>query len=68
MTDAASLVGSILTTAGKVVSRVLDLYAKGEPEKASREAQRFVATTEKQLDADYDEAHDELAGRFKSGR
>ncbi len=56
----AAVVGSILTATAKVVKHVLDLFAQGKPEEATREAERFIAATPQGLDADRSEAETHL--------
>lgn len=64
MMDGAAMAASVLGAAADVVGRIIELVGRGKAEQAKAVADRFVATTQAQLDNDRGEADSVLRRRF----
>ena len=62
--ELAAMIASIMASAATAISRVVDLVHEGKPAEAQTVVDRFVATTETQLDTDRGTANAILRRKF----
>ncbi len=62
--EAMKLVGGVMGAATSVIAKIVELVGEGKVEQAQEVVDLFVATTETQLNNDYNEAEGILRQRF----